>query len=316
MAYSFSRLNTYTMCPKRFKYRYVDGLEDNAGEAAALGSLVHEALEHDDVSQVIHDATAYQMYQTGKKIMDGLTIEAKEKRLAIDARGNPTDYNADNALFRGVIDVLGDDYILDWKTGFKTPDPIQLGTYQMLAEAHGYIVLEVKYAMLRYDKFETLPASPELFNQSRQWIVDTINTIEADNSYERNIGKHCEYCPYVSECRQDLDGSPTAMVKELKLLESQVKQIKKDLKQYVQETGKEIVTDAGVYGDKSKVTRKCLNKKDLIQQLHQDGLLDAYAEVKSSQYDSLLSDHPEYQDYFKEQIRNSIGFKEFKMAAN
>jgi CRISPR/Cas system-associated exonuclease Cas4 (RecB family) len=318
MTYSFSRLSTYKACPRRFKFQYIDEIPDPSGDAARFGSLVHEALENDDVSMVMEDELAYLMFQRGRGILQSLGKEVigKEKKLAIDNKGNPCDFFDERAIFRGVIDVLGNDFILDWKTGFKLPSPLQLGTYQLLAEAHGFYVSELKYAMLRFDKFETVYASPEIYNEALKFISETITNIEKDVDYNRNIDSHCDYCPYVAYCRDGLKDSIRMEDKamELLLLQAQTKQVKELLKRYIEETGSDIQTDSGIYGRKEKVSLTCKNKKGLVKTLADEGILDKYSEVKSSDYDRLLSEHPEYEDMFKKSIRNSYGFKEFSIS--
>lgn len=317
MAYSFSRLSTYKSCPRQFKFHYIDGLADVSGEAAELGSLIHEALELDDASLVMHNQEAYHMFKLGRGYMEGLKgVIGKEVKLAIDVTGQPCGYDDEKALFRGIIDVLGENFILDWKTGFKMVSPLQLGAYQLLAEAHGYYPTELKYCMLRYDKFDTIYSSPELFNEARKFIIETVQAIESDKEYKRNIGSHCEWCSYVGKCQEGLEGTPELNLRRLILILAEEKQLKEKLKKYVNETGTDVVADDVIYGNSPNVSKKCKDKNKLLKELKAKDLLSDYAEVKSSEYKRLLEEHPEFEDFFKESIRNNYGFKEFKIAAS
>jgi len=277
--------------------------------------MVHEGLEHDDLKYVVNDVIAYHMFLVGKGYMDALEdIKGKEVKLAINAQGQPVDFFDESALFRGVIDVLGENYILDWKTGYKTPSPLQLGAYQLLAEAHGHYPHELKYCMLRQDYFETVYATPELFNEARDFIITTIQQIESDTEHIRNVAAHCDYCPYINECKLSLANTPEAKALELLLCQAKVKQLREGLKEYIQETGNEIITNSGIYAYTEKVSRRCTKKHDLMSCLKDKNLLEEYSEVKSSEYDRLLEEHPEFEIYFKNSIRNTYGFKEFKIA--
>jgi CRISPR/Cas system-associated exonuclease Cas4 (RecB family) len=43
--FSFSRLNLYETCPRRFYLKYVEGMEEPPTEAAELGKAVHRYIE-------------------------------------------------------------------------------------------------------------------------------------------------------------------------------------------------------------------------------------------------------------------------------
>ena len=346
MAYSFSRLSTFEQCRRRFFYSYIKHLPDKAGKSAEFGSLIHDALERKDPSGVIMDQAAYAMYLNGLKILEGIgedKIKGKEVRLAIDTKGRAVDYYSDNAFFRGIIDVLGDDFILDWKTGFKTPAPLQLGLYQILAEANGLYPNKLQYMMLKTDTFETIYASPELYNTSLEWLSDTVQKLEiskgnfkkrisecvvsltgeelaeleekaADEEFPRSLGSHCDYCPYVSSCRVNLGNRPEDKLQRIELLEAELKQLKADVKEYVLEADKEIVLpDGRRYGNILKTSFICKNKKVLMALLRKDGVLTAGETLDSKHYNQFLEEHPEYTEHFKTQIRNSFGYKKIKI---
>ena len=345
MAYSFSRLSKFERCRRSFYYGYIQHIPEDAGAAALFGSIVHDALEKEDSSQVIKDQAAYAMYLNGLKILEEIgkeNIIGKEVRLAIDRKGRAIDYNSDKAFFRGIIDVLGKNFILDWKTGFKTPSPLQLGLYQLLAEANGYYPNKLQYMMLKSDTFETSYANPDLYNDSLQWLSNTAQAIEVakktfaenvekwisetvededkieaavDESFGRTIGSQCNYCSYVSICRNRILDSPVDKLNKIDLLKAELKQLNESVKNHVLETGDDIVLpDGRKYGNNLKASLACKDKKILLALLRKDGLLPEGGTLDSKDYNTFLEEHPKYASNFKTKISNSFGFKEFSIS--
>lgn len=82
--YSHSRLNNFKECPLKFKFRYIDKLEEGDGIEAFMGSKVHSAL-HYLYSQVkegnvpkLEEVLEYYRKLWNKEYHDGIRIVRKE----------------------------------------------------------------------------------------------------------------------------------------------------------------------------------------------------------------------------------------------
>lgn len=318
MVYSYSRIGTYEQCPKKFFNQYLSGqaIQQNASYLN-LGTKVHEALEKQDVNLVLDDMVAYFMYNKGKEILDTLNVIALEKKFAIDIRGKATKFDDENAVFRGVIDVIHDRGILDWKTGFNEPTPRQLYTYVLLCEANGIHITNVEYAMLRTDKLVSFPIENKIFQETLDWLSNIIKTIEEDTVYEAKPNTWCKYCPYVERCLQENLNVPVPNPKQLLeryvFYKNSIDNVKSQLDEYVKETGNEIESGEYLYNMVETVTKRVKNKKKLVQWLKDNGLLEQYGTIDSKEYETLVTNFPELNEYFSNFIRQSIGLKEFKI---
>ena len=149
-----SQASTYRQCPKRWEFRYIHKLPDPPGEAAILGSFVHQVLEDlmklkpdqrtDDAAKQLarkiydenltqssdyknlklNEAQAKEFRWTAWKSIEGVwkledpsqvNIHSTEKNFSLDLDGIP---------FRGIVDRIDNSeqglIVLDYKTG-KAP---------------------------------------------------------------------------------------------------------------------------------------------------------------------------------------------------
>jgi CRISPR/Cas system-associated exonuclease Cas4 (RecB family) len=73
--FSFSRLNLYQTCPRRFYYKYVLELDDPPGEAAILGKTVHKAIELVLNGRSFDDAVLTACMEEAELMLDKQEIE-------------------------------------------------------------------------------------------------------------------------------------------------------------------------------------------------------------------------------------------------
>ncbi|MGL6344651.1 MAG: UvrD-helicase domain-containing protein [Waterburya sp.] len=199
-------LTDYARCPQRFKLRLIDGhpgLGTGLAYGMQLGTLVHKALEHnitqtqnllpfaeeDWEQEVFTEAIALArkffqlpMYQHFRQ-----TAVTKEQQINL---------KIDKITFNGVIDLVGDNWILDYKSDRQIqPEDhrFQLWVYaQALQHPHAHI------AYLRHDHIHT-------FNSKDfQAIAPEINLIaqqiHAGNYTATPTMEKCAICPYIAFC--------------------------------------------------------------------------------------------------------------------
>ena len=140
-AWSYSALNAYETCPKRYQLtRVTKQAHEKQTEATIWGNRVHKALEEFAKGK---KALPEELKQYQKYVEKILSYEGKkviEEKMAINNSFKPTKWFAKDVWCRGIIDigVVGSEkaYLLDWKTGKRRPDSDQLKLFAALAFAH------------------------------------------------------------------------------------------------------------------------------------------------------------------------------------
>ncbi len=199
-------LTDYARCPQRFKLRFIDG-HPGLGEGLAygmqIGTLVHKALEHnitqaqallpfaeDDWSQEVFTqaiALAQRFFQLPiyKHFRD--TAVAKEQQISLQL-GKLT--------FNGVVDLVGNDWVLDYKSD-RAIQPgdhrFQLWIYaQALKHSNAHIVYLRHDHIYSFTKNDLAAIAPEANNLAQQ--------IYQGNYTATPTLEKCALCPYLAFC--------------------------------------------------------------------------------------------------------------------
>lgn len=135
--FSKSKINTFIQCPRQFKYKYIDELEDEPNEYMELGLIVHNIAESiakdiqaglvdaDEINNIVYNFGYHDEYDLDPHLIslacffinildNGYKIFSVEEKIS-----NPKDH------FRGIIDIVledkdGDLIVFDYKTSKKT----------------------------------------------------------------------------------------------------------------------------------------------------------------------------------------------------
>jgi ATP-dependent helicase/nuclease subunit A len=198
-------LSEYIRCPKRFKFRYIDG-HPGTGEGMAIaqkiGILVHKALENNirnqetlsrfdsslspaQIQEVLSLVQAWDEYPDYAPYRQGKTT--KETQITLKIGG---------ITFNGVIDLLGDNFVLDYKTD-QIIEPhhhrCQLWVYAAAMERpQAYIAYLRKPLLFTYPR-DYFQAIGEEVNQIVQEILQADYRPHAWPS-------NCRSCPYAEIC--------------------------------------------------------------------------------------------------------------------
>ena len=199
-------LTDYAKCPQRFKLHFIDG-HPGLGEGLAYGmqtgTLVHKALEHNIINpedllpfaeadweqSVLSEAIALAIRFFKLPVYQQLrqTAVAKEQQIS---------FQLDQITFNGVIDLVGEDWVLDYKSDrVMQPEDhrFQLWVYAAaLNRPNAHIVY------LRHDKIHSFTKHD----------LDNIATEAHQLSQKISRGEYiatpttekCAYCPYLAFC--------------------------------------------------------------------------------------------------------------------
>ncbi|MBD2256957.1 UvrD-helicase domain-containing protein [Pseudanabaena sp. FACHB-2040] len=205
-------LSDYALCPQRFKYRYVDGhpgLQSGTGPQQfplELGQLTHKALElgideADKLSQYVpHLPSAI----ASTLAQEALTLAQKFHHSEVYAayrQGHlqweqPVSLKVGGLTLNGVIDLLGADFVLDFKTDTALhPEHHQ---FQLWAYARAAGRDTAHLAYLRHDYLHSLNAATlSHLDQSSEALVNRL--VKGQFEPEAHpIG--CGICPYSEIC--------------------------------------------------------------------------------------------------------------------
>jgi ATP-dependent helicase/nuclease subunit A len=199
-------LTDYARCPQRFKLHFIDGhpgLGEGSAYAMQTGTLVHKALEHNltkaqdllpfaeaDWSQSVCDeaiALATRFFKLPVYQHLRQTAVAKEQQIS---------FKLDRLTFNGVIDLVGNDWVLDYKSD-RTIQPqdhrFQLWVYAAsLNYPHAHIVY------LRHDKIHSF--TPSHLEEIADEAYSLAQKISQGDYIATPTTEKCAYCPYLAFC--------------------------------------------------------------------------------------------------------------------
>ncbi len=238
---SASSLKTYRRCPQQWKFKYVDGLEEEDKPFFNLGTAVHAALETFHDGRVAEPATVEEMLEAFDEAFDPEAYESPEEaeRRRADGVKMVRDFHARHApdfepalaiekfltfelegvTFRGYIDRIDkvdDDRIriVDYKTGGSfdldrvRTDP-QLTLYQIGAEQkYGMEVSSLAlYHVPSQTPFEVERHPEEQVESVRAAVREAARGIEGER-FEPEPGYYCKWCDFQPVCPAFADEYP------------------------------------------------------------------------------------------------------------
>lgn len=218
--YSFSALNLYKGCARKYKYSKIDKIDPGPRDMTALlkGGAVHDILDkfpepstHKLAPKYQNIFDSFKITEIGKKYLYSKCI--KEHKFGLNKELKECSYYDKSALFRGAVDFTGvinnTLHICDWKTG-KYKDEI----YQDYTQLVFYSI----YFFLKYPELEELKISFVYIEHAlensvilkrinlKSYILELLGLIESlenDRSFEKSITGLCDYCEFQDYCDSD-----------------------------------------------------------------------------------------------------------------
>ncbi|BAZ44937.1 putative helicase [Chondrocystis sp. NIES-4102] len=199
-------LTDYARCPQRFKLRYIEGhpgLGSGLAYGMQLGILVHKALEYNitkaqDLIPFIEGEWEQEM------ITQALALARKFFQLPIYqhfrqtavAKEQQINLKINQITFKGVIDLVGDDWVLDYKSD-RSLQPedhrFQLWVYAQAMEYPQAYIAYLRHDYLHEFNSQDLKAiAPEVdFTAQQIYLGNYIATPQIQK---------CAVCPYIAFC--------------------------------------------------------------------------------------------------------------------
>lgn len=275
---SYSRLNLFLQCPRKFYLRYIEGLEEPPTPAMQIGKSVHDALDtliktRGDMLKALEKldtlpkqdyTTAKRRFNTGVRMLQGLPVAASELKFGMDNKFNKVDFESSDCFFRGVIDIVisngdGSYSVRDWKTGWSDPDPRQVITYSLPLIRGGLKVNDAGFFLLATGgmysyAIDDLEVSHALNFIKKTWqsIKDRFEEAERDGvdpieKFQPNVSGGCSYCSFHERCKlSEVDGIEDE-IRNAQIEKEKAKEVFDRARAIVKETGQPIfVTDETV----------------------------------------------------------------------
>jgi len=221
--YSFSRINTFENCPKKFDFNYIQKLGVWVPNLATeRGSYIHLLLENDTKEKptkfkftMIDDKIqqeCIQIYEDFKKSDLGKEYFAYPAEAEVEFGVKKEDgklvvcsYYDKEALFRGKIDHFIDHKnglltMADWKTGKVSlfPAPLQLAMYALWGFLKYPDVFQIKTSFVYVEHLEEKEYvfKREHLTALKKKVIEKIAQIETAKDFPKKESALCNYCEY------------------------------------------------------------------------------------------------------------------------
>lgn len=343
MAYSYSRISTYLSCPFAYKKHYVDKISYASGEAANLGTYVHEniraVLQGEETPfvnlQISSLKDAQRFFDNGNLVLGFLdskfdieNIES-EQDVWVDENFNLVDPNSEQGFLRGIIDLVieeknGNLIVLDWKTGRSEPDTLQLYIYAILTKAkYGKYPDEVGFIKLRTKEITISKIDTDIIDSVKKYLKELIKIIESDTEFKPKVGQHCSYCQVIHACplAQDLN-IPDLTTKEGIVEAMKKAHVLKQLASDIEKRVKNVIdTDEVVDADNYKVYyettsyysfKRKANASDVISEIINRTTEEELGKYLKINTNELINDErfeDLVKDYFVLKSKNTLKFE-------
>lgn len=244
--YSISKINTFE-CPQKFFWRYVKKLPEEKSAAAEKGLKIHDAIAKALESEHYDKEYEYEVRAALSYIGDRI-VNQVENRFAIKEDFSTVEFFDNSGYFRGVIDCVAENEVIDWKSGFGQQDYTQIQVYGYILEKLGQRPDILTLYYLRKRAADSIPydsrQGKEAFEKLQQQIK-IIESYKTEKEFTPNPSPRCSYCGYKRICKaNDLgypeikDSQTLAMVLEQVEMEKiRIKAIEEAAKTFVLDTG-------------------------------------------------------------------------------
>jgi RecB family exonuclease len=208
IAWSFSRLNNYETCPKKFYHLAVaKDVKDRDSEHISYGKMVHEALEKRVRDNQPLPLNLQHLEQYVAHFANANGTKMTEQKLCIDKEFNACDWFSKDAWCRAILDlaIINDKQavVVDYKTGRISEDFTQLRVATALLMLH---MPKLQQANICYLWTKEKQVTSEVFTRDEigPLIVEMTPRLERYNKahwekeFPPRAGFLCKkYCPVV-----------------------------------------------------------------------------------------------------------------------
>ena len=204
---SVTALVDFAQCPRKGFLLHIEGhpgTHVSAGWARQIGRLVHEAICRDvysyealqKLAPEVPDHVIQEAFELIKRFVQAPVYQ--EVRQQIREKEYPVVWRGGSLLYRGRIDALGDDFLVDFKTDQEMAPAhhaLQLWVYQQATQRKAVYIAYLRHDVLYRLSQEELEEAACTFKRVESKILNG----------DREPAPHplfCAYCPFLDICRE------------------------------------------------------------------------------------------------------------------
>jgi CRISPR/Cas system-associated exonuclease Cas4 (RecB family) len=228
--YSFSKINCFFECPKKFDYSYVNKIDkdDDYRDPSYFvrGRFIHSYIANRlsggdgtlnkfsgvDVYDKLHLAECAEKTLSNDYVAISYDFDTNgiEKQIFLSKKMTPS--NNARAAMKGYIDyyAVHDDFamIIDWKSGKYRPDANydQLELYAIwVLERHPEITeIDLVFYYVEHNKFSVKTVEASEVESFKKKIVENVDIIENEENFNPTPSKRsCLHCAYFDTCSEE-----------------------------------------------------------------------------------------------------------------
>lgn len=215
MTFSVSKIQCFKQCKYKYRLQYIEKVEQEHFEFFKKGSNVHKMFETFTVSDTGTDNVVSRFFnsEVGKKYFKTIVNAEKEVRIGlkiVNGQIVPCEFKDSDAFFHGIIDVLNDNVILDYKTGrkksFKDQDWMQLMYYAawLFLKHPEYNEVKISYLYVEHNCENTVTIKRTHVNEILKKMLTNVIEItkyEGNPNEEHKCSWSCDYCSCRGSCK-------------------------------------------------------------------------------------------------------------------
>jgi len=202
-SWSLSSLGTYEQCAAKYRYKYIDGLQEQRSESASRGVSSHAVVEgylKGDLTALTPELSFYQGFFNQIRSLENYP----EIKLGVDRQWNPIPWESPEIWWKGVLDLLVFPtkemaIIYDWKTGKIYPDHDEqkaiysLGVFSTYPAVREVRALHV-YLDLGQNRHKTYHR--DQVRMLREPWQNRVQKLERDTQFIPNPSFRCTRCSF------------------------------------------------------------------------------------------------------------------------
>lgn len=221
MTATVSRVKCLEECKRKYFFQYIEKIPVKQTEALSKGSKIHSLFENfenpNKDSEYFNVFENFKNSEIFKNFEEDILNGQREVQIGIKIENSkliPCDYSDTSAVFRGKIDLLNENKIIDYKTGkyvsLVNQDWTQLEWYAIwLFLNSNYKEIKISYLYVEQNQVNT---RVYLREELESLIKNFLERIKNQFAFERdpkNIPSRswkCDYCQFREECDKDFIG--------------------------------------------------------------------------------------------------------------
>lgn len=203
--WSYSRWKTYSECPRKAKYQYIDKMRTPSSPAMDRGTAIHKSAEDYVKKEVARLAPELKHFKAPFKNLRDNGARA-EGELAFTSNWTPTGWFSSDCWVRVKVDALlvttSELVVVDYKTGKKYDDHIQqLSLYALAGLVVNPLVDKVRTQDWYLDIAPPANVLEEVFKRSdesglkKQW-AKLSKPMLSDTKFAPLPSRSCLWCPF------------------------------------------------------------------------------------------------------------------------